>query len=158
MKRLTERQQKFAECLAAGATQIEAYKKAGYAWENWKPKSLETRAGELARKSFIRDEVKRLSPPKPLPKFSHIATPKELMAMYTSIMRDPTSTAKEKMEAADKLAKLTGQHGNVVDEERSKEWMHLMPGSHEMGCLVNMALQAVQSRRRQEQLQIVEQD
>ena len=78
--------------------------------------------------------------------------------MYTSIMRDPTSTAKEKMEAADKLAKLTGQHGNVVDEERSKEWMHLMPGSYEMGLLVNMALQAKVSRAKQDQLLIVEQD
>ena len=157
-KRLTDRQQKFCELVASGETQVESYRKAGYSCEGWPRKNIEVKAGELARKPWIKDEIKRLKPPAPLPKFSHIANPKEIMAMYTKIIRDPTATAKEKMEAAEKLAKLQGLHGNVVDEERSKEWMHLMPGSYEFGCLVNMALQAKMEKRRQEQLTIVEQD
>ena len=156
-KRLTEKQQKFCELVASGDTQVDAYVKAGYSANS--TRHIQTnKAAELARKPFIRDEIKRLSPAKPLPKFSHIANPKEIMAMYTKIIRDPTATAKEKMEAAEKLAKLQGLHGNVVDEERSKEWMHLMPGSYEFGCLVNMALQAKMQKRRDDQLTIVEQD
>ena len=156
-KRLTEKQQKFAELVASGETNIAAWEKAGYTM-NMKRDTLISKAAALGKKPWIADEVKRLRPPKPLPKFSHIANPKEIMAMYTKIIRDPTATAKEKMEAAEKLAKLQGLHGNVVDEERSKEWMHLMPGSYEFGCMVNMALQAKMEKRRKEQLAIVEQD
>lgn len=150
MKRLTERQQKFAELVASGMSQTDAYGAAGYSCETWKREAVQNKASELANKPWVKDEIMRLTPSKPVSRNTNVADAKEIMAMYTQIIRDPTATAKEKMEAAKALTALRGEVGNVQDENASKEFMHLVPGSFAMSQLINMALQVKNKKMREE--------
>ena len=108
--KLTPKQERFAQLVAAGATQIQAYRDAGYSFNNASLNGLYVNASALANNTKVALRITQLRAPSARPAEASIAERREVLA---SIIRDDHRTpltAKEKIYAIAELNKLDGSY------------------------------------------------
>lgn len=111
---LSLKQQKFCEYYVQSGNATEAAKKAGYSektaysigTENLKKPEIEKYIKELTRK----------------PQKARIASGEEVLAFFTEVMKNKKVGWKDRIRAAENLAKRQGVDKPVGDENGEKEW------------------------------------